>query len=186
MADLSNEFMDGPIPGESLTKELGGEPHERPPMYTDPEEVYDFLVEKITSDKVMEKISVSVQLGVPAELVVRAITFVGWAEGYYSIDNMVLVLGPITELTFAILDKSGIDYEKLAPRKQDATLEVAYRKLARLKGDAEEINIEEELPEESMSVLGVGDEDVLEEVVDDIPEILDATEEPGGLMSRRE
>ena len=114
MADLSNEFMDGPIPGESLTKELGGEPHERPPMYTDPEEVYDFLVEKITSDKVMEKISVSVQLGVPAELVVRAITFVGWAEGYYSIDNMMLVLGPITELTFAILDKSGIDYEKLS------------------------------------------------------------------------
>ena len=64
-----NEF-DGPIPMASLTEELGSRAYEKPPQYTDPADAFDMIVDGLaTTEKAMERVSVAVQLGVPAELV---------------------------------------------------------------------------------------------------------------------
>ena len=43
MPDASSEFLDAPIPGQSLTTEPKSRPWEQPPKYTTAEEALDFL-----------------------------------------------------------------------------------------------------------------------------------------------
>ena len=135
--DDDSMLMDGPIPGSSLTQELGSQPHERPPVYSDPAEAYKFIITGLTGEKAVERISLSAQLGIPAELIARSIVFSGWGQGYYSIDTMILIFGNVFELLLALLDKSGIEYEKLAPRKEDDRLEDAFKELERREKEME-------------------------------------------------
>jgi len=162
-----SEMFDGPIPVSSLTGELGAEKHERPPVYTDPVEAFDFVANGILSEDGAEKISLSAQLGVPAELIARSIIVTGWAEGYYSIDTMILIFQPVFGIIMKLLDKAGIKYEKLALRKMDSKVQAALDELERM-------NKEDLLPEkEDMEDEEVSDEEVTEE------------ETSTGLMGRR-
>jgi hypothetical protein len=62
----NDQSFNGPIPGASLTRELGSQPDERPPMYVDPTEAYDFLVDRIANPDVFKRIAVAAELGVPS------------------------------------------------------------------------------------------------------------------------
>jgi hypothetical protein len=162
-----SEMFDGPIPGSSLTRELGAEKHERPPVYTDPVEAFEFVVDGILSEEAAEKISLSAQIGVPAELIARSIVVTGWAEGYYTIDVLLLIFQPVFGIVMKLLDKAGIKYEKLALRKIDSRLEDAFAELERL--NSKDILPEDEYTEDD----GVFDEEELNE------------ETSTGLMGRR-
>ena len=142
--DDDSVLMDGPIPGSSLTQELGSQANERPPIYSDPAEAYEYIISGLTGEKAVERISLSAQLGIPAELIARSIVFSGWAQGYYSIDTMILIFGNVFEVLLALLDKSGVEYQKLAPRKEDDRLEDAFKELERREKEMEEDNPEEE------------------------------------------
>ena len=51
MALLTDEpTFDRPIPGQSLTAELGGRPWQSPPQYSNIDEVMDFYMERMSSD----------------------------------------------------------------------------------------------------------------------------------------
>tara|TARA_R110000824_G_scaffold14523_2_gene61658 strand:+ start:306 stop:833 length:528 start_codon:yes stop_codon:yes gene_type:complete len=170
--DDDSVLMDGPIPGSSLTQELGSQANERPPMYSDPAEAYEYIISGLTGEKAIERISVSAQLGIPAELIARSIVFAGWAQGYYSIDTMLLIFGNVFEVLLALLDKSGIEYQKLAPRKEDDRLEDAFKELERREKEMEEDDSEEE-------------ETSVEEDEEEIP--VEEEEVPtSGLMGRKE
>jgi hypothetical protein len=170
--DDDSVLMDGPIPGSSLTQELGSQANERPPMYSDPAEAYEYIISGLTGEKAIERISVSAQLGIPAELIARSIVFAGWAQGYYSIDTMLLIFGNVFEVLLALLDKSGIEYQKLAPRKEDDRLEDAFKELERREKEMEEDDSEEE-------------ETSVEENEEEIP--VEEEEVPtSGLMGRKE
>lgn len=172
MAEDVTELFDGPIPGASLTEELGSEVNERPPVYTDPTEAYDYVVDRLMGEKAMERVSMAVRLGIPAELITRSIVFSGWAQGYYTIDIMLLIIGPVFEVITALLDKAGVKYEKLARRKVDDSLEAAFEELERREGMEEvEEPIEDEMeePEEQMEI---------EEELEEVPST--------GLMGRKE
>ena len=170
--DDDSVLMDGPIPGSSLTQELGSQANERPPIYSDPAEAYEYIISGLTGEKAIERISVSAQLGIPAELIARSIVFAGWAQGYYSIDTMLLIFGNVFEVLLALLDKSGIEYQKLAPRKEDDRLEDAFKELERREKEMEEDDSEEE-------------ETSVEEDEEEIP--VEEEEVPtSGLMGRKE
>ena len=170
--DDDSVLMNGPIPGSSLTQELGSQINERPPMYSDPAEAYEYIISGLTGEKAIERISVSAQLGIPAELIARSIVFAGWAQGYYSIDTMLLIFGNVFEVLLALLDKSGIEYQKLAPRKEDYRLEDALKELERREKEMEEDDSEEE-------------ETSVEEDEEEIP--VEEEEVPtSGLMGRKE
>ena len=147
MAEDATSLFDGAIPGSSLTGELGSEIHENPPIYTDPTEAYDYVVSGLMSDDGAERISIAAQLGVPAELIARSIVFSGWAQGYYTIDIMLLIFGPVFEVIMKLLDSAGIEYEKLAIRKSDDRLEKAFEELEK-RSESEEPEVEPEPQEE--------------------------------------
>ena len=169
-------MFDGPIPGASLTTELGAEPHEKPPVYTDPDEAYEFLMNKVQSPEAFKRIMISAKLDIPVELTVRAIVFSGWALGQYTHDVMLLIFGPVFDGVLDLLEENDIPHIALAERAEDDTLEEAMQELEKYEKfksgeDVDSEMISEEVSEEP-------EEETEEEPEMDIPDT--------GLMGRRE
>ena len=169
-------MFDGPIPGASLTTELGAEPHEKPPVYTDPDEAYEFLMNKVQSPEAFKRIMISAKLDIPVELTVRAVVFSGWALGQYTHDVMLLIFGPVFDGVLDLLEENDIPHIALAERAEDDTLEEAMQELEKYEKfksgeDVDSEMISEEVSEEP-------EEETEEEPEMDIPDT--------GLMGRRE
>ena len=169
-------MFDGPIPGASLTTELGAEPHEKPPVYTDPDEAYEFLMNKIQSPEAFKRLMISAKLDIPVELTVRAIVFSGWALGQYTHDVMLLIFGPVFDGVLDLLEENDIPHIALAERAEDDTLEEAMQELEKYEKfksgeDVDSEMISEEVSEEP-------EEETEEEPEMEIPDT--------GLMGRRE
>ena len=182
----NDQSFNGPIPGASLTHELGSQPDEQPPMYVEPAEAYEFLVDRISNPNVFKRIAVAAELGVPLELMIRPIVFAGWAEGYYTNDVMHLIVGPFFELTGKLLDKTGVDYIALAPRKKDESyenlLDMLHNKreaLSRELGEESDDEQPEMLQEEGVSESN-------DSVMDQEPVEEEVSAPSSGLMGRPE
>jgi len=176
--DMDQKMMtmfDGPIPGASLTEELGSEPNERPPQYVVPDEALQYVKEQVSTPEAFERILLAAELDIPIELVARAIVFSGWALGKYTHDVSMMIFGPVFGYMLDMLNEEGIEHIALADREEDPELEKAMLLLEEYqefknKNSKEEPELEEE--EESEVV----EEDEPEE--SEVPET--------GLMGRRE
>ena len=169
-------MFDGPIPGASLTTELGAEPHEKPPVYTDPDEAYEFLMNKVQSPEAFKRIMISAKLDIPVELTVRAIVFSGWALGQYTHDVMLLIFGPVFDGVLDLLEENDIPHIALAERAEDDTLEEAMQELEKYEKFKSGEEVDSEMVSEEVSE--EPEEETEEEPEMDIPDT--------GLMGRRE
>ena len=169
-------MFDGPIPGASLTTELGAEPHEKPPVYTDPDEAYEFLMNKVQSPEAFKRIMISAKLDIPVELTVRAIVFSGWALGQYTHDVMLLIFGPVFDGVLDLLEENDIPHIALAERAEDDTLEEAMQELEKY----EKFKSGEDVASEMIS------EEVSEEPEEETEEEPEMEIPDTGLMGRRE
>ena len=169
-------MFDGPIPGASLTTELGAEPHEKPPVYTDPDEAYEFLMNKIQSPEAFKRIMISAKLDIPVELTVRAVVFSGWALGQYTHDVMLLIFGPVFEGVLDLLEENDIPHIALAERAEDDTLEEAMQELEKYEKFKSGEDVDSEMISEEVSEKP--EEETEEEPEMEIPDT--------GLMGRRE
>ena len=169
-------MFDGPIPGASLTTELGAEPHEKPPVYTDPDEAYEFLMNKIQSPEAFKRIMISAKLDIPVELTVRAVVFSGWALGQYTHDVMLLIFGPVFDGVLDLLEENDIPHIALAERAEDDTLEEAMQELEKYEKFKSGEDIDSEMVSEEVSE--EPEEETEEEPEMEIPDT--------GLMGRRE
>ena len=169
-------MFDGPIPGASLTTELGAEPHEKPPVYTDPDEAYEFLMNKVQSPEAFKRIMISAKLDIPVELTVRAVVFSGWALGQYTHDVMLLIFGPVFDGVLDLLEENDIPHIALAERAEDDTLEEAMQELEKYEKFKSGEEVDSEMVSEEVSE--EPEEETEEEPEMDIPDT--------GLMGRRE
>ena len=172
MEDFNQGAFEGPIPGSSLTHELGSQPDENPPIFADPEDAYADMADRLLDEEAFDRISVAAELGIPVELIVRSLVFAGWAEGQYTVDTMYLIYGPLFELSMAMLDEKGVEYIALAQRREDEAFNSALDLLNEIKGeDSQDKTKLKEIAEEVV-------EEEEEEERDKIPQ--------GGLMGRSE
>lgn len=169
-------MFDGPIPGSSLTEELGSEINERPPVYTDPDEAYEFVMNKIQSPDAFERIMISAKLDIPVELTVRAIVFSGWALGQYTHDIMLMLFPVVFDGVLDLLEEKGIDHIPLAERAEDDTLEEAMEELEKYENFKAGKDVDTEIASEEVSE--ESEEEPEEEPELEIPDT--------GLMGRRE
>ena len=169
-------MFDGPIPGASLTEELGSEINERPPVYTDPDEAYEFVMNKIQSPDAFERIMISAKLDIPVELTVRAIVFSGWALGQYTHDIMLMLFPVVFDGVLDLLEEKGIDHIPLAERAEDDTLEEAMEELEKYEKFKAGKDVDTEMASEEVSE--ESEEEPEEEPELEIPDT--------GLMGRRE
>ena len=169
-------MFDGPIPGASLTEELGSEINERPPVYTDPDEAYEFVMNKIQSPDAFERIMISAKLDIPVELTVRAIVFSGWALGQYTHDIMLMLFPVVFDGVLDLLEEKGIDHIPLAERAEDDTLQEAMEELEKYEKFKAGKDVDTEMASEEVSE--EPEEETEEEPEMEIPDT--------GLMGRRE
>ena len=146
----SDNPFDAPIPGQSLTDEPGNYPWEHPPQRPTVEEALDEIYESLMQEDNMKRMFNLLRMGIPVEALVKVITFSGFLEGKYTVDDAKL-LEPIVSMIITgeaalaeIPAKINLDdgedtnfYKEMADRKFDMKL------------DEEEKNKQMEMPMEA-------------------------------------
>lgn len=156
--------FDAPIPGQSLTMELGSRPWQNPARFTTVDETIDYYMERMSSEEFMVQLAEVLEAGVPVTSIANTIQLSSVMEGIHTVDVGMLVLPMIMEMLMMIGDSAGVKYDKglenpNKPLLRDSTIAKAVAEY--------EAKIE--------------DKDVVEETED--KEVED--EEPTGLMARR-
>lgn len=162
---MSNQpSFDAPIPGQSLTMELGARPWQNASRFTTVDDTIDYYMERMSSEEFMVQLAEVLESGVPVTSIANSIQLSSVMEGIHTVDVGMLVLPMIMEMLMMIGDSAGVKYDKglenpNKPILRDSTIAKAVAEY--------EAKIE--------------DKDVVQETED--KEVED--EEPTGLMARR-
>ena len=89
--------MDGPIPGQSLTREPKNAVMERPPEIADPNEAVEYYLEKIADPETLDNILHTLEVGMPVKILVEAMLTTGVAGGIHSIDVSLAIADVVQE-----------------------------------------------------------------------------------------
>ena len=108
MAKFKRAQFQRPIPGQSLTTEPGSRPWEKPPKFTDPDEVMDYFMDKLTQPKNANRVYSLLESGVEVEAISSPMVMAGFVEGMYSPDVALLVAGPLAGFVKIMGEDAGI------------------------------------------------------------------------------
>ena len=100
-----------PIPGQSLTKEVGARPWERPAKYSDPEEALRHYTKALSNPAMAGHLFDILESGFPVTHVVDGLTLGGVMQGLHTIDVAILISPAIYEFITGVADLAEIDYE---------------------------------------------------------------------------
>ena len=169
MANNPAPFIDGPIPGQSLTFELGNCPWQNPPQYTSVEEALEYYIPRLVEPEFVDELINVMDMGVPLTTIANAMQVGGVMQGMHTVDIGVLVIPVLIEMMAYIGDSANIKYntgmEDSGRRTDKPKSSAIARAMAKAKKQME--NMEEE-------------KEPTPEVTEEMPE-----EKETGLMSRR-
>ena len=160
--DPAKQF-DAPIPGMSLTAELGARPWQSPAQYPTVDEAIQYYMDRMTSDQFMDQLIDIVEMGIPVSDIANIIQTSSVMEGIHSVDVGVLVSPVIMEMIMFIAESAGVDYVTGLDDPQEGV--ISKTKMAKIIRQLEEEIEDAEETEEAPSV---------------------EEEEPKGLMARRQ
>ena len=166
MPEAQQPSLSRPIPGQSLTAELGGRPWQQPPQYDTVDEAMDWYLERFDSQEVVDELMAVIESGVPIATIANSMQLGAVLQGVHSIDVGMLVMPIIMEMMKYLAEQTDTEYKmgdepEKTDRPSDAVMQSA---LNELKNQQEGSNNEE--PE------------MEEEEEETMPE-------PSGLMARR-
>lgn len=102
-------FLSGPIPGQSLTATPRDYKWERPPQMSDYEEATKYYIGKLADQDVMDDLAVLFDGGMPISPFVETLTTTGVSEGLHTVD-VSLLAGPVIHAFIkAAMLQYGID-----------------------------------------------------------------------------
>ena len=108
--DELTPLMDGPIPGQSLTTEIGSRPWQKPAKFSTVEETLEHYATKITDPKINDSLLDALEMGTPVASIAEIVVQSGAMEGIHTIDVSILVLPVIMELIAYVADEAEIEY----------------------------------------------------------------------------
>ena len=112
------QLMDAPIPGQSLTREPGSTPYERPPEFATENEAMDFLFEKVTRPDIQTNLLRAMDAGMPIPILIEPILMHGAQEGKWSIDMAMTLLEPLGVILYGMGRRAGITPKVDVPKKE--------------------------------------------------------------------
>lgn len=112
-------LMDGPIPGQSLTTEIGSRPWQQPAKFSTVEETLEHYATKITDPKINDSLLDALEMGTPVTSIAEIVVQSGAMEGIHTIDVSILVLPVIMELIAYVADEAEIEYSMDGSEKID-------------------------------------------------------------------
>tara|TARA_R110000796_G_scaffold35495_2_gene91125 strand:+ start:1063 stop:1569 length:507 start_codon:yes stop_codon:yes gene_type:complete len=165
MAFRETSNFDAPIPGQSLTVELGSRPWQTPPEMSTFEEGLDFYISRIVDPKMAAQLLDIIETGVPLTAIAETLTLGGAMQGLHNIDVGILVNPVLVELMEGLAKNADVKYVIGDTDGKELPDEGI---LAKAMASLSEINVEE----------------VKEEMLD-MKNIVAEEEKPKGLMTRK-
>ena len=165
--ELSNQpSFDAPIPGQSLTMELGSRPWQSPAQYTTVDDTIDYYMERMSSEDFMLQLADVLKMGIPVTTLANTIQLGSVMEGVHTVDVGMLVLPMLMEMIMMVGDSAGIKYDSgMTDTSKPKTRDTFIAKvISDYEKEIEAVDLTDDTP------------DIEEEKV---------MEEPKGLMARR-
>jgi hypothetical protein len=110
MAQNYRKSFNAPIPGQSLTAELGARPWQHPPQYKTVEEAMDFYAPRILEPQFRDQIVDVMELGIPLTTIANSLQSGGVMQGKHTIDVGILIMPVLIEMLSYVGDEEGIEY----------------------------------------------------------------------------
>ena len=100
-----------PIPGQSLTSNPDEpRPFEGPPDFTNFKEALDYTAAELLLEENYTPMVLAIADGVPITDLAMQIGYVGFREGKWNPDLMMMLMEPLMYLLMALAEKAGIEY----------------------------------------------------------------------------
>ena len=107
MARKYDSFRGAP-PGWTMTQPRGQWNWDSPPKFTRPDEAIDYLIERIEQPETEMTYIKMMLAGVSVEEIVRSITMVGFAQGFYTPDVAEIIKPPLSIYFMGVAAEKGI------------------------------------------------------------------------------
>jgi len=108
---MAEPVFDAPIPGSSLTKEVGSSPLKSPPQHSTLEEAVNFYVDRMSTEEFTNKLVTNLEMGIPVTSIVNVMQMHGAMEGRHTLDVSILIMPILMEMIALIGDSMGIEYD---------------------------------------------------------------------------
>ena len=176
-----------PIPGQSLTSSPDqARPFEQPTEFTDFRDALDYITSELLEEEALVPLLQSMGAGVPIVDIVTQLAYVGFREGKWNPDMVLLLIEPLSYVLISLCEKAGIkDFIVYGGEDEDDT-EEDQREIQSLK----ESNLEKLAKEKIGNVTTVPQGALPTEIVEDIaqanlPSLLEPSveEEPKSLLA---
>lgn len=163
---MRDVLLDAPIPGMSLTHELGNRPWQSPPKASSVGEAMETYLPAFESEEVVPQIINVLESGIPVATIAEATMLGGVMEGRHTIDVGILILPFLMEMIAYVGDLAGIEYSM-------GTTKVKVKNAEMTPPTEQEISVAKKRLDEAKENIEIEDEPIEEE-------------EPKGLMARRQ
>ena len=150
--DNSSVFLDGPIPGQSLTTEPKSRPWQVPPQYPTVEDALNFYVPRLSNPELAAPMVDTMEEGMSAVGVADLIQSAGFMSGLHTADVGLLISPVLVELLITQADIAGIEY-KVGTEKSDVPDEGLVRKAMDKASEEyfdDSVEVEDEITEEEL------------------------------------
>jgi hypothetical protein len=159
MAFRKVQNFDAPIPGQSLTHELGARPWQSPPQFSTIEEAIEFYIPRLTRKGFIGRMLDIIERGVPITALAETITLGGVMQGLHTIDVAVLINPILVEFMEGAAKQADIEYVLGDTDGEDENIDgfILNKAMANIRGsdifeDDEEPQEPEEDTEENTSM----------------------------------
>jgi hypothetical protein len=139
--------FDAPIPGQSLTHELGARPWQQPAQYTTVEDALDYYIPRLESEEVTDQLLDVLEMGIPVTTVANTMQLSSVMEGKHSVDVGMLILPVLVELIMLIADSAKIEYTsglEKDKKMRGSLVDLAVSKFNEEKNKTEDSDVVEE------------------------------------------
>ena len=127
------DFMQGPIPGQSLTETPRNAPWERPSEINTVEDTVKYYVNKLADQDIMDDLVVAFQLGADLKTLTETIVTMGSMKGLHTVETGMLA-GPVVASFIKAAMKSmdvdapetPISFEEAATDREKARLKMVF------------------------------------------------------------
>ena len=165
-----------PIPGQSLTSNPDEpRPFEGTPEFTNFKEALDYTVVELLEPEAYLSLMGAVGDNVPILDLVMQITYVGFREGKWNPDLMLMLVEPLIFVLMSLAEKAGIEY-RIDSEDDDEDDDTLFEEKAKNIADV----AKEKLQNSNKSPSGLINQEILQKIEEaEVPEsLLAKTEEP--------
>jgi len=172
--------MNRPIPGQSLTSNPDEPyPWESPPEFVRVNDALDYILDFLIEEENYTSIVGAIGEGIPISDVVQQIIYMGFSNGKWNPDMMMLLIEPLMYMIMSLCEKAGVQYTLYRGEEEDDKAEDIE---GNLEQKTEDVRNLANLIEEKASEGNITSASVPREIAQEIQQV----EVPQSLMARPE